>query len=62
MNAAWMDATAASGELTRETLTRALAAASKRGVEPRHDCRLDGHVMVVHPNRDAWCMYCGERS
>jgi len=46
------------GVLTREMLDRAFAAMLRRGVEPRHDCRFDGHVMQWNPSGFAWCIYC----
>ena len=43
--------------LTVETLDKAMAQVLKRGAEPRHDCRFDGHVEVFMGRR---CVYCGE--
>lgn len=53
----WSKPTTTFGPLTAETLNKAFAAMAKRGIELRHDCRLDGHVAHFGSVR---CVHCGE--
>lgn len=47
------------GKLTREALQASFDSIARRGYEPRHNCRLDGHRF--HFSLSGWhrCLHCG---
>lgn len=45
--------------LTREILEKAFDAIRRRGSQPRHDCRFDGHTLQWNPLGFHFCIYCG---
>ena len=49
------------GKLTMKVLEDAFESILRNSrIEPRHDCRFDGHVLVFNPWGFSTCMYCHE--